>query len=476
MRTYLFGISSFCRRFIDSGEIPVGGVSGLFDNDLAKIGQMSYGLPIEKPRYIEGAEVIITLANRFYRLEALRQLIGLGYVECTIVYECEKGYERKHFDFRSYCHGKSDNRLIVLYLQHRSYSGISAIEYMVKSGKVSLPAGFRIAIMTEHEDESGFYYYAAMADYFITERDSQKVCGKRIQLWHGFPLKALGHMMKSYKPKGFITSNQWAVYDYIASYGQMYTTFMCACYGTPESQYWAIGMPRNDLLYCTDGKKNLHEMMPDSIGKSIVLYMPTFRQMERKADTYMQIDGREDGYIFYWEDFTINRLEDFCQRNNLYFIFKLHPSDASKAKSWYAESHYIGIMTDEMLGEKCMYEFLNAADVLITDYSSVYFDYLLLDRPILFTDKDVDSYVAKRGLILEPLEFWRPGAAVHTIDMLEREIVNVVNGRDSYQEKRKCLLPLVHHYQDGHSTKRLFDAIAEDAKGVQGDETSEMPA
>lgn len=473
MRTYLFGISAFCRRLIADGEISVSEVTGLFDNDLNKIGKMSWGLLIEKPKYVEEAKVIITLTDHLYWLEALRQLIGLGYMECTIIHERENGYERKCFDFRRYFSGKSNDRLIVLYLQHRSYSGICAIAYMVKSGKVSLPAGFRIAIMTSEEDESGFYYYTAMADYFITERDSLKVYGKKIQLWHGFPLKALGHMMKNYMPKGFITSNQWAGYEHIVSYGQIYTTFMCACYGTPGSQYWTIGMPRNDLLYCVDGKKLLHEMMPDSIGRRVVLYMPTFRQMERKTDAHMQMDGREDGYIFYWEDFTINRLESFCQSNNLYFIFKLHPSDASKAKNWYVQSHYIGIMTDGMLGENCMYEYLNATDILITDYSSVYFDYLLLDRPIIFTDKDVDFYMERRGLILEPLEFWRPGAAVHTMDSLECEIVNGLNGKDLYQEKRQCLLSVVHHYQDGHATRRLFDAIAEEARSVQRDESSD---
>lgn len=464
MGKFLFGISTFCRRLIDSGEISVREVDGLFDNDPSKIGQIRYGLPVGKPRYIEGAQIIITVANDFYRLEAVRQLVGLGYVECTMICEKAEKYERKHLDFSRYHHKKGKNQLIVLYLQHKSYSGISAIEYMIKNGKISLPAGFCIATMTAKEDETGFYYYAAMADYFITERDLLKVCGKRIQLWHGFPLKALGHMMKSFKSEGYDVSNKWAEYNHIVSYGQMYTDFMCACYGTPANQYWITGMPRNDLLYLTDGKTELCELMPDSIGKRVVLYMPTFRQLEHKKSSYMQVDGMEEGYIFYWEDFRINRLEQFCEENNIYFVFKLHPSDASRAKTWYVKSPYIGIMTDEMLGDKCMYEYLNAADVLVTDYSSVYFDYLLLDRPIVFTDKDVDVYVEQRGLILEPLDFWRPGAAVHTMDMLEKEIADALGGRDRYQEKRKCLTGLVHRYRDGCSTERLFEMIRKDSE------------
>ena len=185
--------------------------------------------------------------------------------------------------------------------------------------------------------------------------------------------------------------------------------------------------------------------------------MPTFRELDCSRSG--ENDGDEEGYIFYWDNFSVNKLEKFCQENGAYFIFKLHPSDASKVKSWGGQSQYIGIMTDEMLGEKCMYEYLNAADILITDYSSVYFDFLLLDRPIVFTDKDIDMYAQKRGFMLEPLEFWRPGAAVHTYETLEKELQTALAGDDEYRQARHDLIPFVHKYQDGNSTQRLFDFI-----------------
>lgn len=474
MKQYLFGIARFCDEVISNGIISLEKIDGLFDNDAAKAGRKKYGMYIQKPHFYDNAEVIITMPSQ-HHLGALRQLLDLGYSKITIIYESVDGYEKRHYDFSPYhCREKVDC-LIVLYLQHKSYSGISAIEYMLKNQYVTLPAGFRVITMEGRLDETEYYYYAAMADYVVTERDPLRVYGKLIQLWHGFPLKALGHMMRSFHAVENKTTNLWRRYDHIASYGQIYTNFMCACYGTPSSQYWTVGMPRNDLLFVAEGKKNIQEIMPDSIDKKIILYMPTFREIEYKKTARMQMDGDTNGYLFYWEDFNVHRLEEFCKEHNLYFVFKLHPSDASKVKTWCASSDYIGILTDEMLTDKCMYEYLNAADILITDYSSVYFDYLLLDRPIIFTDKDVDSYVERRGLILEPLEFWRPGAAVHTVDMLEREIINAVRGKDLYQEKRKSLLPLIHRYQDGHSTRRLFEALIENAKSVQGDETCNVP-
>lgn len=55
------------------------------------------------------------------------------------------------------------------------------------------------------------------------------------------------------------------------------------------------------------------------------------------------------------------------------------------------------------------YNILNAVDILITDYSSIYFDFLLLDRPIIFTPIDYEEYKHNRGFLLEPFDFWAPG-------------------------------------------------------------------
>ncbi len=161
-------------------------------------------------------------------------------------------------------------------------------------------------------------------------------------------------------------------------------------------------------------------------------------------------------------------LEKFCERNNIYFVFKLHPSDASKVRTWHVHSDHIGVITDEDLSDKCIYEYLNAADLLISDYSSVYFDYLLLDRPILFTDKDIDDYAANRGIMLEPLELWRPGAVVHTMNDLMGEIKEALDGEDLYKAARARTRALVHHYVDGRSTQRLLDFISEDWRKANG--------
>ena len=461
MELYLLGVTQFCRTAVEAGAVRLEEVDGLFDNDPLKIGTVEYGMKIESPQYIPDVEVVITLREKFH-LEVIRQLLKLGYRKLSIIFSTPEGFEKKDYNFENYDYPPDDKCMVVLCLQNRSYSGICAIDYMIQNRLVEKPSDLYIVTYVDRNSQNDQYFYEAMSDYSITERTELEGYGKSIQLWHGFPFKAMEHMVSDYVSTDRRVSNFWYSYDYIASYGKMYTNFMSACYGTLASQYVVTGMPRNDLLFVTDGKRNLCELLPDSEGKKIVFYMPTFRKVEAEIAFYARTDGNTDGYLFYWPDFSVEVLEKFCERNNIYFVFKLHPSDASKVRTWHVQSRHIGVITDEDLSDKCIYEYLNAADLLISDYSSVYFDYLLLDRPILFTDKDIDDYAANRGIMLEPLELWRPGAVVHTMDDLMSEIKEALDGRDLYKAARARTRALVHHYVDGHSTQRLLDFITED--------------
>lgn len=459
MRTYLFGISSFAKKLADSGCLNDCRIEGLFDNNPEKWGQEKFGVKIEKPYYSSEIEIIITVGAS-YHLEIIAQLLELGYYRFSFFEKkAERVYEKRIYDYSqmNYCDDK--NNLVLLYLEHRSYSGICALEYMCKNRLINTYA-YRIKLFNNDRNDSDYYYDLIAAKYIITERSWSNypaVKAKIIQLWHGFPLKTMGHMLSKYDVTKYGDPNEfWQKMDYILSYGLNYTTFMSACYGTLLKQYRVTGMPRNDLLFLTDGKGNLERKIPASCGKKIVMYMPTFRAIE---DGGITVNGDDEGYLFYWKDFDAEKIEKFCRENNIFFLFKLHPSDASKVSRLRIESENIGILTDDMLDDKCMYEFLNAADVLVTDYSSVYFDYLLLNRPIVFTDNDSASYAENRGFMLEPLEFWRPGPVVHTFERFLGEIKKALDGQDEYEQARETLMPFVHQYRDAGSTQRLFDLM-----------------
>ena len=458
MKLYLFGISKNCFEMVKGGFFDDRNIDGLFDNLEEKQGTVYHQITIEKPYFSKEIYILVTTTQKYW-MDIIDQLLKLGYRKFSLIYTQNERYEERKLDYSHLDYEKDKKSLVLLYLEHKSYSNIWALEYLRNIGRLNT-YDFRVKLWEDNKEQDEYFYDLVTARFIITERQLPYGMGARnaetIQLWHGFPLKVMGNMLVNYNEEtDTIFEALWKKFDYIASYGQNYTNFLCACSGTRAKKYIVTGMPRNDLLFVTNGRQNIVDRFPDSKGKKIILYMPTFRETDGVKN------GDENGYLFYWNDFDIDELQSVCRRYNLFFVFKLHPSDESKVKEWCVESDCCGLLTDQLLGDKAMYEFLNGADVLLTDYSSVYFDYLLLDRTIIFTNKDESSYADNRGFILEPLEFWRPGPVVNTMKSFYEELIKVVRGEDEFAEARKKLMPFVHHHIDGYSAQRLFDFLKE---------------
>ena len=106
-----------------------------------------------------------------------------------------------------------------------------------------------------------------------------------------------------------------------------------------------------------------------------------------------------------------------------------------------------------------LYQMVSATDCLITDYSSIGNDYILLNRPIIYTLDDYEEYKKSRGFSIDdPAKFF-PGH--HVIDMKELlyAIEDVTRGEDRYAEDRRRILPIMHKYLDGNSSRRIAEHI-----------------
>jgi len=102
---------------------------------------------------------------------------------------------------------------------------------------------------------------------------------------------------------------------------------------------------------------------------------------------------------------------------------------------------------------------LSAFDGLITDVSSAWVDYLLLDKPLIFAFPDIEEYRQGRGLSIEPYEHWVPGPFVRTLDEFVDALDDVVAGRDPLAEERRLARLRLHQYQDDKSAARLLDGL-----------------
>jgi CDP-glycerol glycerophosphotransferase (TagB/SpsB family) len=104
-----------------------------------------------------------------------------------------------------------------------------------------------------------------------------------------------------------------------------------------------------------------------------------------------------------------------------------------------------------------LYQLIAETDALITDYSSVAFDYLLLDRPIGYTLDDFDEYTP--GFVVEnPLDYM-PGKKIWSTEDFLEFMSDMANGNDIFADQREKLRNYIHTYQDNRNSARLLDIL-----------------
>lgn len=293
--------------------------------------------------------------------------------------------------------------------------------------------------------KSSRFVFTTHSIYVLLKRKKQKF----IQFWHGIPLKAMGLLDQTEKNKRAFPK-VWKKYDYIVSSSPFYNTLLNSTTGSYRGKYIITGFPRTD--YFSKGK--LSKIIKKG-NKRTILFIPTFRKSYSN-----RIEGSErDKNIFGMNNFNILKFEEFLEKNNLLFIAKLHPFEEAYYKKIYEKVHLKNFMflSQEKLSSKGvdLYEILPDSDMLITDYSSIYFDYLLLNKPIIFITNDLEEYTKSRGFLLYPFEFWTPGDKVKTQEELERAILKNLKS-DKYSQHRNILKDIFFVYKDNKSCERIY--------------------
>nr|WP_277422766.1 CDP-glycerol glycerophosphotransferase family protein [Paenibacillus sp. PAMC 26794] len=283
-----------------------------------------------------------------------------------------------------------------------------------------------------------------------------------IDLWHGFPLKGMAKMDKQEQTPDSNIHAHWSKVDMIMSYSALYNTAMNACNGANVAQYRITGVPRNDALLSSESRDTLKKIFPNIDKKDkIIFFMPTFRKSVITPD---KLEGSKDFQnLFGLSEYDKVQLQHFLEEYNLNLILKLHPFEEQYFQKELSDirSNHIFTLNDHDLTNHNMdlYSILGAGDMLITDYSSVYIDYLLLNRPVIFTPVDLEEYRENRGFLFEPYDFWTPGPKVHTQSELQDAIKRYVCDENYYAKERDTLLNLFHFYQDDQSSSRVWTEI-----------------
>jgi len=212
-----------------------------------------------------------------------------------------------------------------------------------------------------------------------------------------------------------------------------------------------LGFPSHDILY--EPSNNEISKITNKEFIKTILWMPTFR----KTIGFNRNDSLKEyptGIPIFEDINQVEELNKYLAQKNILLIIKIHPmQDLTKIK---LKSYSNIIVLD---GNKVKeldvdnYRLMKDTDALISDYSSVTFDYLHLNRPIAYTLDDKDEY--KNGFIVENPETLMAGPQLFTIEDFYSFIIDVVKEKDSYAVRRKELFDTVFKYHDGNSCQRL---------------------
>lgn len=261
-----------------------------------------------------------------------------------------------------------------------------------------------------------------------------------VNLWHGTGLKNI-----NFCDMGFN-------FDYILYSSSFYQKAYIEKLNCKKEQLLPLGNPRTDLLF-----KNIVvlNMLQKKKYKKTIVWMPTYRVHKSGFANYGDNISHFGLPIFSSKN-EFNIINDILKENNISLIIKLHPAqDLSIVKI--DKLSNINILTNEDLDKKNvqLYSLLGESDALITDYSSVYVDYLLTTKPIAFTIDDMADY--KSGYIFEnPLDYM-PGKHILNFDDFKEFILDVANNNDEYFGEREKLNKVLNDNRDGDISDKIVE-------------------
>ena len=265
-----------------------------------------------------------------------------------------------------------------------------------------------------------------------------------IQLWHAsgaFKLVGYSRVGKPGGPDPYSRVHKNYSHAIVSSTHDV--PFYAEAFGIPESRMVPTGIPRMDRFFDDDaraaGLRAARQAFPASIGRFTILFAPTFRGESARNASY-DLDRLD------WA--ALNAL---CVEKDAVLIVRMHPFVTGP----------LGIpaeLTDRLIDGSAttvdVNDILFAVDLLITDYSSIVFEFSTLHRPMLFFAYDLDEYVADRDFYV-PFESFVPGRIVRTF----AEMVDAIR-RDDYEADKVAEFAARHFaHLEGGSTDRVIDLL-----------------
>lgn len=267
---------------------------------------------------------------------------------------------------------------------------------------------------------------------------------KSFYLTHGTALKKLNNY---YLPEGIS-------YTLIAS--EAVKEVMVRELKGKADTFFALGYPRNDVLQSAN--TDLKALFGPEYQKIVVWY-PTFRQHKGGHKT-----AAINALPILYDTEQAVRLNEVACKCGLLIVIKPHfAQDLSYIKDYNLSN--IRFIDDRFfkIHKIDSYTFVGSCDALITDYSSIYFDYLLCDKPVAVIWEDIGDYRIKPGFAMDPEQCMAGAEKIYTIHDFEAFLRNVAEDNDPCAQERRRINLHFNYSADGKNSERVVAFIKEKA-------------
>ena len=286
----------------------------------------------------------------------------------------------------------------------------------------------------------------ATSKYFVNNVNFMESFKKRkkqveVQTMHGTPLKTLGLDVPGELPteearQKFIKKcSRW---DYLVVQSSKAESITSSCYAF-KKEFLKTGYPRNDVLFAKNNEKDITDIKKKlgiSPEKKVIMYAPTWRvrnQFNMKIDIQELKKQIQDDYVL---------------------MLRIHPFAVKGLKEDLLDEFVINVSNYPSVEELYL-----ASDIVITDYSSVMFDYAILNRPMLFFTYDLEDYRdTLRGFNFDFVAE-APGPLLKTSDEVIQSIVNIDKVAQEHDEALQKFRKKFCEYEKGTASEQIFQRV-----------------
>lgn len=269
-------------------------------------------------------------------------------------------------------------------IKDERYKSFKIVWAFINPEQFDIPIGEKIKT-----DGLKYYLTALRARVWITNSSVERGLSFKgkdtfyFNTWHGTPIKHMGNdISKDSKSFGRKVKSR---YDIMTAQGEFEAKIFSKVFDVPFKNFKIIGLPRNDMLhdYTIDFRDKLREKLGLQPDKKVILYAPTYREYHYTSEgvkLLLPIDLEK------WE----RKLGD-----NYTLLFRAH----------YAVTQLMNISENNFVHDMSSYPVLEdlmiASDILVSDYSSILFDYSIMDKAMVCFTFDYDEYAEKRGVYFD---------------------------------------------------------------------------